>query len=85
MSRQKLFRLYIGLARRLFPDIVSRIERMVDFFVRGWYGWCHYDCYSADIYLAHMMIDMIKWLKHKKMGVPHEFVMRAADLKIAGD
>ena len=83
MIKRTPARLYISLVKRLFPDIVDFIERAIGFIERGLYGWSKRDCWAADIYLVRMMIDMIKWLKKNKMGIPHDFVMKAAELKIA--
>jgi len=76
-------RLYLRLVRRLFPEIMEVIDWVVSFLERGYYGWSKRDCYSADIYLARIIVEIVKWLKKKKQGVPHDFVMKAAELRIA--
>lgn len=83
MMKRTPLRLYVSLVRRLFPDFVEAIERVIYFIIRGFRGWCTRDCWAADIYLTRLMIDMIKWLKANKSGIPHEFVMMAVDKKIA--
>ena len=54
-------RLYLRLVRRLFPEIMEVIDWVVSFLERGYYGWSKRDCYSADIYLARIIVEIVKW------------------------
>jgi len=80
---EKLLRRYLRITHRLFPNFVALIVVIIKFVQRGIYGWSSYDCWAADLYLARLMIEMIPWLKKNKSGVPHEFVMRAMENRIA--
>lgn len=83
MIKRTPLRLYFRLVRRLFPGLVAGAERLIDFVSRGLYGWSVRDCWAADVYLAKLMINIIKWLKANKMGIPHDFVMMAVEKKLA--
>ena len=82
MQKRTPLRRYIYLTNKLFPRLVTATEKVVCFVERGIYGWSRYDCYAGDVYLVHLMIDMIHWIKENKWGVPHDFVIKAMEQRL---